>query len=295
MKKLQPKPRGKRAAVSLRPRTTTADRVGPMPKLKRTDEEKKQARGDGPEFVEALDRGLRVIQAFSREGRPMTLSKAAELTGLARATVRRILLTLKASGFVHGDDRLFSLTPRVLLLASSYLASNQINSVMQPLMDMAASEAHEVCSLAVLDGDQVVFIARATPARMFSTGLEIGYRLPAFCTSVGRVLLSRIPDDQLRHTIERMTLTALTPQTSTDREALIAAISAVRSDGYSLVDGEAESGFRSISVPIRRYDGGIVAAANIGGHVDRISVDEMKERFLPLLNRLSATVQPLLV
>ncbi|NPU15543.1 helix-turn-helix domain-containing protein [Bradyrhizobium sp. 83012] len=266
-----------------------------MPKLKRTDEEKKQARGDGPEFVEALDRGLRVIQAFSREGRPMTLSKAAELTGLARATVRRILLTLKASGFVHGDDRLFSLTPRVLLLASSYLASNQLNSVMQPLMDMAASEAHEVCSLAVLDGDQVVFIARATPARMFSTGLEIGYRLPAFCTSVGRVLLSRMPDDQLRHTIERMTLTAPTPQTSTDREALIAAISAVRSDGYSLVDGEAEPGFRSISVPIRRYDGGIVAAANIGGHVDRISVDEMKERFLPLLNKLSATVQPLLV
>ncbi|MGJ4904744.1 IclR family transcriptional regulator domain-containing protein [Bradyrhizobium sp. HKCCYLRH2060] len=266
-----------------------------MPKLKRTDEEKKQARGDGPEFVEALDRGLRVIQAFSREGRPMTLSKAAELTGLARATVRRILLTLKASGFVHGDDRLFSLTPRVLLLASSYLASNQVNSVMQPLMDSTAGEAREVCSLAVLDGDQVVFIARATPARMFSTGLEIGYRLPAFCTSVGRVLLSRMPDDQLRQAVERMTLTEMTPQTITDKDALIASVTAVRDDGYSLVDGEAEEGFRSISVPIRRYDGGIIAAANIGGHVDRIGVDEMKERFLPLLKKLAATAQPLLV
>ncbi|CCD93134.1 putative transcriptional regulator (PcaR-like), IclR family [Bradyrhizobium sp. ORS 375] len=266
-----------------------------MPKLKRTDEEKKQARGDGPEFVEALDRGLRVIQAFSRERRPMTLSKAAELTGLARATVRRILLTLKASGFVHGDDRLFSLTPRVLLLASSYLASNQINTVMQPLMDVTASEAREVCSLAVLDGDQVVFIARATPTRMFSAGLEIGHRLPAYCTSVGRALLSRLPDDQLREAIEHMPLTPMTPQTITDKEAVIAAIAAVRGDGYSLVDGEAEQGFRSISVPIRRYDGSIVAAANIGGHVDRITVDEMKERFLPLLKQLAATVQPLLV
>ncbi|MFC5327129.1 IclR family transcriptional regulator domain-containing protein [Bradyrhizobium oligotrophicum] len=266
-----------------------------MPKLKRTDEEKKQARGDGPEFVEALDRGLRVIQAFSREGRPMTLSKAAELTGLARATVRRILLTLKASGLVHGDDRLFSLTPRVLLLASSYLASNQINSVMQPLMDATATEAREVCSLAVLDGDEVVFIARATPTRMFSTGLEIGYRLPAFCTSVGRALLSRMPDDQLGEAIARMSVTAMTSTTVTDKQALLETIIAARSDGYSLVDGEAEHGFRSISVPIRRYDGGIVAAANIGGHVDRIGVDEMKERFLPLLQKLAATVQPLLV
>ncbi|MGJ4890536.1 IclR family transcriptional regulator domain-containing protein [Bradyrhizobium sp. HKCCYLS3077] len=266
-----------------------------MPKLKRTDEEKKQARGDGPEFVEALDRGLRVIQAFSREGRPMTLSKAAELTGLARATVRRILLTLKASGFVHGDDRLFSLTPRVLLLASSYLASNQINTVVQPSMDVAATAAHEVCSLAVLDGEQVVFIARATPTRMFSAGIEIGHRLPAYCTSVGRALLSRMQDDQLRQAIERMTLAPMTPQTITDQEALIESIVAVRSDGYSLVDGEAEHGFRSISVPIRRYDGAIVAAANIGGHVDRITVDEMKERFLPLLKQLAATVQPLLV
>ncbi len=225
----------------------------------------------------------------------MTLSKAAELTGLARATVRRILLTLKASGLVHGDDRLFSLTPRVLLLASSYLASNQINTVIQPLLDIAATEAHEVCSLAVLDGEQVVFIARATPTRMFSAGLEIGYRLPAFCTSVGRVLLSRMPDDQLRQAIERMTLAPMTPQTITDKEALIEAISTVRGDGYSLVDGEAEQGFRSISVPIRRYDGGIIAAANIGGHVDRITVDEMKERFLPLLKQLAATAQPLLV
>ncbi|GLH80830.1 transcriptional regulator [Bradyrhizobium sp. SSBR45G] len=225
----------------------------------------------------------------------MTLSKAAELTGLARATVRRILLTLKASGFVHGDDRLFSLTPRVLLLASSYLASNQINTVMQPLMDVTATEAREVCSLAVLDGDQVVFIARATPTRMFSAGLEIGYRLPAYCTSVGRALLSRMPDDQLRQTIEQMSLTPMTPQTTIDKEAIIASIIAVRSDGYSLVDGEAEQGFRSVSVPIRRYDGSIVAAANIGGHVDRIGVDEMKDRFLPLLKQLAATVQPLLV
>ena len=266
-----------------------------MPKLKRTDEEKKQVRGDAAEFVEALDRGLRVIQAFGTEGRPMTLSKVAEITGLARATVRRILMTLQAAGFVVGDERLFALTPRVLRLASSYLGSNQINTVMQPLMDEVAFKAREVCSVAILDGDEVVFIARSSPARVFSTGLEIGYRLPAFCTSVGRALLSRLPDEELVRTLDRMKPQAMTPQTVTDRAALIAIIGNDRSNGYSLVDREAEPGFRSISVPIRRYDGVIIAAANIGAHVDRIATGEMTERFLPLLKELAATAQPLLV
>jgi IclR family pca regulon transcriptional regulator len=266
-----------------------------MPKLKRTDEEKTQARGEAADFVESLDRGLRVIQAFGRERRPMTLSRVAEVTGLARATVRRILLTLQAGGFVAGDERMFSLTPRVLLLASSYLDSNQINTVMQPLMDEVAFKAREVCSLAMLDGDEVVFIARSSPARVFLTGLEIGYRLPAFCSSVGRALLSRLSDEEIAQVLDRTTVQALTPQTVTDKAALIATIIRDRASGYSLVDREAEPGFRSISVPIRRYDGAVVAAANIGAHVDRITTNEMIERFLPLLKTLAVTTQPMLV
>lgn len=263
-----------------------------MPRLKRTEEEK--ARG-GADFIESLDRGLRVLQAFGIDRRPMTLSDIARIANLPRATTRRILLTLQTSGFVAGDERLFSLTPRVLLLASAYLTSNQINTVMQPLMDEVAAKAREVCSVAVLDGDDVVFVARSSPTRMFSTGLDIGYRLPAFCTSVGRVLLSRFGNDDLSGKLNRMILTATTSTSLLDKPTLIATIIADRTKGYSLVDGEAEEGFRSVSVPIRRYDGAIIAAANIGAHVDRITTGEMIDRFLPLLKDMSATAQPLLV
>jgi IclR family pca regulon transcriptional regulator len=264
-----------------------------MPKLKRTEEETKTR--EGIEFIESLDRGLRVLQSFGIAHRPMTLSDIAKSANLPRATVRRILMTLERSGFVSGDERLFSLTPRVLLLATAYLTSNQISTVMQPLMDDVAAKAKEVCSLAILDDDEVVFVARSSPARIFSTGLDIGYRLPSFCTSVGRVLLSRLTNEELTSKIEGMTLKAQTPTTLLDKPTLTATIIADRTKGYSLVDREAEEGFRSISVPIRRYDGAIVAAANIGAHVDRITTGEMIDRFLPLLKELSISAKPLLV
>jgi IclR family pca regulon transcriptional regulator len=264
-----------------------------MPKLKRTAEEKK-ARGDGSEFIESLDRGLRVLQSFGVDRRPMTLSDIAKATSLPRATARRILMTLQKSGFVSGDERLFSLTPRVLLLASAYLASNQINTVMQPLMDEVSTKAKEFCSLALLDGDEVVFVARASPTRVFSSGIEIGHRLPAFCTSVGRVLLGRLSNDELAATIDAMPIKPQTPETIVDKSLVIATIVTDRSKGYSLVDQEAEAGFRSVSVPIHRYDGAIIAAANIGAHVDRITTGEMIDRFVPLLKEMAATAKPLL-
>jgi IclR family pca regulon transcriptional regulator len=264
-----------------------------MPRLKRTEEEEKAR--EGSEFIETLDRGLRVIQSFGIDRRPMTLSDLSKSANLPRATVRRILMTLVKSGFVVSDERLFSLTPRVLLLASAYLTSNQISTVMQPLMDEVAGKAKEVCSLAILDGEEVVFIARSSPARVFSTGLDIGYRLPAFCTSVGRVLLGRLANDELTRTVDGMKLAAQTQSTLLDKPAVIATIIADRTKGYSLVDQEAEEGFRSISVPIRRYDGAVIAAANIGAHVDRITTGEMIDRFLPLLKEMSLAAQPLLV
>jgi IclR family pca regulon transcriptional regulator len=264
-----------------------------MPKVKRTEEENKAR--EGIEFIESLDRGLRVLQSFALDRRPMTLSDLAKVSNLPRATTRRILMTLQKSGFVSGDDRLFALTPRVLLLASAYLTSNQISTVMQPLMDEVSAKAKEVCSLAILDGDEVVFIARSSPARIFSMGLDIGYRLPAFCTSVGRVLLGRLTNDELTKTIGNVKLTAQTQDSLTDEAAVIATIIADRSKGYSLVDREAEEGFRSISVPIRRYDNTVIAAANIGAHVDRITTGEMIDRFLPLLKELAETARPLLV
>jgi IclR family transcriptional regulator, pca regulon regulatory protein len=265
-----------------------------MPKLKRTAE-KNEARRDGSEFIESLDRGLRVLQSFGTGHRPMTLSDIAKACNLPRATARRILMTLEKSGFVSGDDRLFSLTPRVLMLASAYLASNQISAVVQPLMDEVSTKAKEVCSLAILDGDDVVFVARASPARVFPSGIDIGYRLPAFCTSVGRVLLGRLSNEELAARIDTMPIKAQTPETIADKSLIIATVITDRNKGYSLVDQEAEAGFRSVSVPICRYDGAIIAAANIGAHVDRITTGEMIDRFLPLLREMSAAAKPLLV
>jgi IclR family pca regulon transcriptional regulator len=265
-----------------------------MPKLKRTAEEA-QARREGPEFIESLDRGLRVLQCFGTGRRPMTLSDIAKETNLPRATARRILMTLEKSGFVSGDDRLFSLTPHVLTLASAYLASNQVSTVMQPLMDEVSTKAKEVCSLALLDGNEVVFVARASPTRVFPAGIDIGYRLPAFCTSVGRVLLGRLSNEELAAAIDTMPVKPQTPETIVDKSLIVATIITDRNKGYSLVDQEAEAGFRSVSVPIHRYDGAIIAAANIGAHVDRVSTGEMIDRFVPLLREMAVAAKPLLV
>ena len=263
-----------------------------MPKLKRNEDADNRVATD---FVESLDRGLRVLEVFGGSQQPMTLSDLAKAAGLARATARRILFTLEHAGFVATDGKLFRLTPRVLVLASSYLASNHVVSVLQPVLDKLSGEAQEISSMAILDGNDAVFIARASPTRVFSAGIDIGYRLPAFCTSVGRVLLSRLADDELAAALDKMDLVQLTPFTVTDKKKLQEAIMADRAQGYSLVDREAEPGFRSISVPVRRYDGAIVAAINMGAHVDRVSSAEMVERFLPRLQEAATSVKSMMV
>jgi IclR family pca regulon transcriptional regulator len=156
-------------------------------------------------------------------------------------------------------------------------------TVLQPVLDRIATSAQEISSLAVLDGEEVVFIARGSPARVFSAGLDIGYRLPAYCTSVGRAMLGQFDNAELAARLAAMRREAVTPYTVTDPKKLLAAIGADRKKGYSLVDREAEPHFRSISVPVRRYDNVIVAAINMGAHVDRVSTSELIERFLPLL------------
>jgi IclR family transcriptional regulator, pca regulon regulatory protein len=257
-----------------------------MPKLKREDGEFRAT-----DFVESLDRGLRLLQVFGERPAPMSLSEIAKIAELPRATARRILFTLQHGGFVSSDGKLFALTPHVLTLAGSYLRSNQLVSVLQPVLDRISVEAQEISSLAVLDGDNVVFIARATPTRIFTGGVDIGYRLPAFCTAVGRAMLGQFNDAELKTRLAAIRREALTPQTVTDPKRLLAAIAADRSRFYSLVDREAEPHFRSIAVPVQRYDGTIVAAINIGAHVDRISTEEMVKRFLPLLREGATAVK----
>ena len=261
-----------------------------MPKLKRSDSEERAS-----DFVESLDRGLRLLQKFGTISGPMTLSDLARAADLPRATARRILFTLERGDFVATDGKLFTLTPQVLTLAASYLRSSQVVSVLQPVLDRIATAAQEISSLAVLDGDEVVFIARGSPARVFSTGLDIGYRLPAFCTSVGRAMLGQFDNAELAARLAVMRRQPMTPHTVTDPQLLFAGIVTDREQGYSLVDREAEPGFRSISVPIRRYDGTIIAAINMGAHVDRVSTGEMIDRFLPLLREGAESVKSMLL
>jgi IclR family transcriptional regulator, pca regulon regulatory protein len=261
-----------------------------MPKLKRSDSEERAT-----DFVESLDRGLRLLQKFGTASGPMTLSDLARAAELPRATARRILFTLERGGYVTTDGKLFTLTPHVLTLAAAYLRSSQVVSVLQPVLDRIATAAQEISSLAVLDRDEVVFIARGSPARVFSAGLDIGYRLPAFCTSVGRAMLGQFGNAELVPRLAAMRREAMTPCTVTDPELLLAAIITDREKGYSLVDREAEPHFRSISVPVRRYDNAIVAAINMGAHVDRVSIAELIDRFLPLLRKGADSAKSILL
>src|SRR6267154_4792301 len=190
-----------------------------MPKLKR---EKGDERAS--DFVESLDRGLRLLERFGTTSGPMTLSDLARAAERPRATARRILLTLERGGFVASDGKLFTLTPHVLTLAASYLRSSQVVTVLQPVLDRIATTAQEISSLSVLDGEEVVFIARGSPARVFSAGLDIGYRLPAFCTSVGRAMLGQFDNAELTARLAAMRREPMTPHTVTDPDLLLAAI-----------------------------------------------------------------------
>jgi IclR family pca regulon transcriptional regulator len=262
-----------------------------MPRLRRSEAEQKLAGAAGPEFLEALARGLRVIEAFGRDRRWLTLSDVARLVDLPRASVRRTLSTLVKLGYAETHDRLFRLTPRILTLAGAYLSSNAISDIVQPALEALSDEVNEACSAAVLDGDEVTMIAHASPNRMLPVSAQIGLRLPALSSSLGRVLLAAMDEQQLDHFLGRVVPRKLTPATVVDETELRRAIVKARTDGFSLVDQEAEAGFRSISVPLKRRDGRIIAALNIGVHSERGPLNTMVNLFLPKLQALAADLQ----
>lgn len=266
-----------------------------MPRVRRSDTDQRLVDEHGPDFSEALARGLRVISAFGAERPKMTLADVAREVDLSRATVRRALHTLDRLGYVRSDGRLFQLTPKVLSLATAYLASNSLSATLQQAVERVAGQLNEACSAAILDGDDIVFIARAGPTRLLGVGVDVGYRLPAYCSSMGRVLLGGLDDGDLAAFLDRIQPEPLTPQTLVDRAALGNAIHRDREQGYSLVDQEAEVGYRSLAVPVKRYDGRIVCALNAGANVDRVAMDRMLETFLPVLRDIAAILEPQMV
>ncbi|MBV1697601.1 MAG: helix-turn-helix domain-containing protein [Hyphomicrobiales bacterium] len=262
-----------------------------MPRVKRNRTEQRTADAGGPDFLEALARALRIIQTFNRDRRQLTLSDIAKLVDLPRASVRRTLHTLIHLGFAETDGRVFRLRPRILTLAGAYLMSNSISDILQPAVERMAAEVGEASSAAVLDGDDVIMIAHALPNRVVNVSAQIGFRLPAVSSSLGRVLLAALDDRELDLQLRRMEPKKLTSATVVDRAELRRLILKARDDGFSLVDQEAEPGFCSISVPLRRLDGRVIAALNIGTHSNRTTLGAMRKVFLPRLRALATDLQ----
>ena len=249
-------------------------------------------RRDGtPEFVQSLERGLAVISAFGPNAPEMTISEVAKATGTTRATARRFLLTLEKLGHVRSAGRKFSLTPDVLSLGYAYLSSLEWWQIAQPPMEDVVRELQESCSAAVLSGKEVIYVQRVTTAtRIMSINLNIGTRLPAEATSLGRVLLSHKSPEVLDRFLSEITPKAYTDHTKLDPKEVREAIETARLKGYALVDQELETGLRSIAVPIYDRTGRILAALNVGSHAARTRLDEMTSRFLPLILEASRKI-----
>ncbi|MFC6152183.1 IclR family transcriptional regulator domain-containing protein [Nocardioides yefusunii] len=217
-----------------------------------------QRRTPGDEFVQALARGLEVITSFDAEHATMTLSDVSKRTGLSRATCRRLLLTLVELGYVRTDGKAFTLTPQVLKLGTAYLAGLGLPQVAHPHLEKLSAALGESTSCAVLDGTDIVYVARCSTRRLMTVGITVGTRFPAHATSMGRVLLAAERDLALPET-----LPALTAHTVTDPDVLRAELVQVREQGYAVVTQELELGLRSIAVPVRTSDGKIPAAINV--------------------------------
>lgn len=217
----------------------------------------------GADYVQSLARGLSVITAFSEESPTLTLSEVAEKTSLTRATARRFLLTLVQLGYVRTDGKNFSLTPRVMELGYSFLASQGLNAVISPRLGQLSETVRESASAAILDGSDIVYIARSAGRKIMQVRITVGTRFPASATSMGRVLLAELPQSELEKLLREYPPTALTSHTLTSPAELMAELHNVREQGYALVDQELELGLRSLAVPLRDSHRRVVAALNV--------------------------------
>jgi len=237
-----------------------------------------------PNFMTSLARGLIVIQAFTQQSPQMTISQLSIKTGLSRAAVRRCLYTLTKLGFAGAEDgSRYSLRPRMLTLSHTYTASNTLSSAAQPILERMSSALRESFSVATLDGEDIVYIARTTVSRVMAVDLHIGSRLPAYCTSMGRVLLAYLPADQLESYLAKVVLTPYTTRTVNSIEKLRLHLRNIRRSGYAICDQEYEVGLRSLAVPVYAPSGRAVATINLSGNAQRMTAMDMQTRFLPHL------------
>src|SRR5579864_410668 len=235
------------------------------------------------EFVQSLDRGLAVIRAFGPDRERLSLSEVARATGLTRAAARRFLLTLVKLGYVRNDGREFSLRPRVLELGYAYLSGLALPDVAAPHLEELVAKLHESSSISVLDGHHIVYVVRVPTKRIMTVAISVGTRFPAFATSMGRVLLAALPDDQFERYLAEATFEQFTARTVTDPGRLRAIVREVARQGYAIVDQELEEGLRAVAAPIRGGAGVGTAAINVSAHASRVSMAAMRSEILPAL------------
>lgn len=243
-----------------------------------------------PNFMTSLARGLIVIQAFTQQHPQMTISQLSIKTGLSRAAVRRCLYTLTKLGFAGAEEgQRYALRPRMLSLSQTYTTTSTLSQSAQPILERMSISYRESFSVATLDGDEIVYIARTqVPSRVMAVDLHIGSRLPAYCTSMGRVLLAYLPPEQLEAYLNRAELTPHTTRTIISAEKLRLALRNVRRLGYALVDQELEVGLRSLAVPVYAPNGRVVATINLSGNAPRMPVFDMQTHFLTPLRNAAA-------
>lgn len=247
--------------------------------------------GRGGEFVQSLERGLSVIRAFGADRPSLTLSEVARQTGLSRAAARRFLHTLVDLGYMASDGRLFHLRPRVLELGYAYLSSLGMTEVAQPHLETLSQAVGESASVAVLDEEDVVYVARFAQHRIMTTTIRVGTRFPAHVTSLGRAILAFAPAHEVDALLSTVDRTPLTPHTITDPDALRAELATVRGQGWAFVDQELEEGLRSLAVPLHDGGGSVVAAVNVSVPVRRGTIDEVVAQVLPALRRAAREIE----
>ncbi|WP_281349553.1 IclR family transcriptional regulator domain-containing protein [Microbacterium rhizomatis] len=246
---------------------------------------------DSGEFVQSFARGLEVMRAFDAQHPELTLSEVARRASITRAAARRFLLTLETLGYLRFDGKSFRLTPRVLEFGFSYLSALSLPEIAQPHLETLSRDVGESVSAAVLDGTDIVYVARVPTRRIMSVRITIGTRFPAYATSMGRVLLAGMPEAGVDAALAASSPQHLTDRTLTAPEELRAELDRVRAQGWALVDGELEPGLRSIAVPVRGRDGGVVAALNVSTSATRDSVERLTDEYLPPLRDAAAAVE----
>ncbi|WP_308168844.1 IclR family transcriptional regulator C-terminal domain-containing protein [Nonomuraea sp. NEAU-A123] len=253
-------------------------------------EQASRAQERPPYFVQSLERGLAVIKAFDHTRPQLTSTEVAKITGLDRAAARRFLLTLVDLGYVMTDGRLYSLRPRILELGYAYLSSLSLPDVALPHMEQLVGEIHETCSLGVLDGNDVVFVARVPVKRLMTIPIMVGSRFPAYATSMGRVLLSGQSGQRLDDYLASVELAPITEHTVTDPDGLRTIVRETGTQGWAIVDQEIDDGSRSIAVPVRDAAGRVLAALNVSMLSGRGSAEAMSD-FLPAMRRAAAQIE----